>query len=414
MDRINNLKSLIFDKKETYFLFITLFGYILAYIDPFEVKNIPHFINLSLRGVILISSIFFIIKNIEIVKERKLAIISFLVFYGFYLIKTFYTFQNFYFIPSTFQEFKNSFYYFGLIVIPLPVVALLSLDYQKVDFKKFYKIVFWFFLIIMGINSLFLEKLGYNRSGIFRSYYILTGHYGLSLVLVSLFSYLFLKEREIKYIFGIILGGIPIFFSAARSPVLALFLIFLVFLILKNKRKYWIYLLITVVLSIVSLFIMYKSGLGENIVFFKRINEAIFERNASGRAYYLNKGIDIFINNPLFGGRVVFEDGMYPHNLFVDILMSTGLVGMILFIIYFKFVVQSFIKVLKNIKKYKESGILAFFFLQYFILVQTSGNIYSSFEFWYFGAVIIGLGYINLTNEEIKSNDSRGNTTGDH
>jgi O-antigen ligase len=116
----------------------------------------------------------------------------------------------------------------------------------------------------------------------------------------------------------------------------------------------------------------------------------------------------------LFGGRVVFEDGMYPHNLFVDILMSTGLVGMILFIIYFKFVVQSFIKVLKNIKKYKESGILAFFFLQYFILVQTSGNIYSSFEFWYFGAVIIGLGYINLTNEEIKSNDSRGNTTGDH
>ncbi|WP_170828470.1 O-antigen ligase family protein [Chryseobacterium soldanellicola] len=296
----------------------------------------------------------------------------------------------------------------------MPVIALLSLDYQKVDFKQFCKIVLWFFLIILTINVLFIKKLGGNRSGIFRSYYILTGHYGLSSVLVGLFSYLFLKKKQKIYLLAIILGAIPMFFSAARSPVLALFVVFLVFLILKNEKKYWAYSLITVILSIILLFVIYKSGLGDNIVFFKRINEAIFERDASGRSYYLNKGIDIFINNPWLGGRVLFEDGMYPHNLFVDVLMSTGLVGMILFIIYFKFVAQSFIKVLKNNKKYKEGGILAFFFLQYFILAQTSGNIYSSFEFWYFGAAVIGLGYINLTNEEIKSSDSRGYTAGDH
>lgn len=90
--------------------------------------------------------------------------------------------------------------------------------------------------------------------------------------------------------------------------------------------------------------------------------------------------------------------------------MSTGLLGMVLFIIYFKFVIRSFFKVLKNIYQYKESGILIFFFLQYLILAQTSGSLYLSFELWYFGAAVIGLGYINFTNEEIKSNNRRGNT----
>ena len=102
------------------------------------------------------------------------------------------------------------------------------------------------------------------------------------------------------------------------------------------------------------------------------------------------------------------------NKLFIEVLMSTGMLGMALFINYYKFVAQSFIKVLKHIDKYKESGVIIFFFLQYFILSQTSGNIYSSFECWYFGAVVIGLGYINFTNEEIKSNDSRGHTAGNH
>lgn len=414
MERINRLKSSIVNNQETYFLFITLFGYILSDINPFELKKLSLAANLLLRGFVFILSIYFIIKNFEIIKKRKIVILSFLFFFSFYLIKLNYTLHNFTFNSNVFQSLKYSFYYFGLIIILLPVVALLGLDYEKIDFKKFYKIIFSFLLIILAINFLFIGKENGNRNGIFNAYYIVTGYYGLTLIIISLFGYLFLEKKNKIYLLGIILGCVPMFVSAARSPVLALFLILLIFIILRNSKKYWFYLCMTCILSITTLFIIYKSGIGENIVFFKRINAAIFERNASGRSYYLNKGIDIFNNNPLLGGRALFEDGMYSHNLFVDILMSTGMLGMILFIIYFKFVVQSFIKVLKNIYKYKEGGILAFFFFQYFILSQTSGNIYSSFEFWYFGAAIIGLGYINLTNEEIKSNDRRGYATGDH
>ncbi|WP_162143857.1 O-antigen ligase family protein [Chryseobacterium daeguense] len=223
-----------------------------------------------------------------------------------------------------------------------------------------------------------------------------------------------MKIKKYYWILGILLGLFPIYVSAARSPVLALLVILFIFLILINKKKYWIFFSIMIIVSLILLFVMYQTGFGNKFIFFERINAAIFERNASGRSFYLNKGIEIFINHPITGGKALFEDGMYPHNIFVEVLMSTGMLGMALFINYYKFVAQSFIKVLKHIDKYKESGVIIFFFLQYFILSQTSGNIYSSFECWYFGAVVIGLGYINFTNEEIKSNDSRGHTAGNH
>ncbi|WP_223606114.1 O-antigen ligase [Chryseobacterium sp. OSA05B] len=298
----------------------------------------------------------------------------------------------------------------------MPVVALLSFNYEKVNFKLFYKIIFWFLFIILGVNflhSTLFVKLK-NGGGIFRSYYILTGHYGLSLVLIGLYNFLFLKNKNYVYLLGILLGLFPMFMSAARSPILAFAIILLLFIILKKSRRYWMYFCLSVLISIIGLLIVYKSGFKNDILFFKRLNEAVFEGKASGRSHFLNKGIEEFTNNPWWGGRILFEDGMYAHNLFVDILMSTGLIGLFLFIGYYKFVTKGFVKILKNIDKYKESGIIAFFFMQYFVLTQTSGSLYSSFELWYFSAVIIGLSYINFKNEKIKSNDSRGNATGNY
>ncbi|PIF47074.1 O-antigen ligase-like membrane protein [Chryseobacterium sp. 52] len=416
MNKIINLKALSDNNLETYFLVITLFGYIFGYVDPYASDVIPHIFNLLIRGTVLLLSLYFIFRNFKIIKQRSWAVAIFLLFYFLYQIKAVCTFSNYYFVPDGFQILKNDFYYYGLIIIPLPVVALLSIDYEKINFKLFYKIIFWFLFIILGINflhSVILVKLQ-KGAGIFRSYYILTGHYGLSLVLIGLYNFLFLKTKNYMYLLGILLGLFPMFISSARSPILALVIILLLFMILKNSKQYWMYFCSSLFISIIGLFIIYKSGFKNNILFFRRLNEAVFEGKASGRSYFLNKGIDEFTNNPWWGGRILFEDGTYAHNLFVDILMSTGLIGLFLFISYYVFVTKGFIKILKNIGTYKESGIIAFFFVQYFVLAQTSGSLYSSFELWYFSAAIIGLSYINFKNEKIKSNDSRGNATGNY
>ena len=121
----------------------------------------------------------------------------------------------------------------------------------------------------------------------------------------------------------------------------------------------------------------------------------IFEGNTSGREPYFNRAIAIFKDNILVGGRVLYEDGMYPHNLFLELLMSGGILLLIIFgLIFYPLIknINYFLNV-SNSKLY----ILPLFalWLQYLILVQTSYNIHSNPEFWYFSSVIIGISIKN-------------------
>ncbi|MBB4806177.1 O-antigen ligase [Chryseobacterium defluvii] len=417
MEKTTHIKTLAPASPETFFLVLALFGYIISYFDPFSSERLSHTMNILIRGTVFFSALYFLVKNIDLVKKRKWMIITFLLFYGLYLLKAEYTFRNYTFLPDTLEKLKKTFYYYSLVIIPVPVISMISLDYGKVNFELFYKYVFWFLTIILGLNflySMFFMEFLKSGGGAFRAYYILVGHYGLSLVVMCVYSFFILKKWNISHGIALFLGLFPICISAARSPLLAFLAIALLLIILKNNRKYWIAFCLLVIMTVLLLFIAYTYGIGQDMIFLKRINAALFEGNASGRSYFFDKGLDEFFANPVLGGRILFESGMYSHNMFIDILMATGLVGMLLFIAYFQFVIRSFVKIARNIYKYKEAGILTLFFLQYFVLVQTSGNIYLSFEFWYFSGALIGLGYIKYNNEKIKSNDSRGNTAGDH
>ncbi len=147
-----------------------------------------------------------------------------------------------------------------------------------------------------------------------------------------------------------------------------------------NKLKYWIALLSFVLLFIVSIYILKQSSVAD-FEFIRRMYDAIFEGNGYGRVYYLTKGWDVFKNNIPFGGRILFEDGLYPHNIFIEVLMSMGVVGLVLFFLYFKDVWKFKLKYVTNNIYYLP---FILFFIQYFVLVLTSYNIFANLEFWTF------------------------------
>ncbi|WP_312304227.1 O-antigen ligase family protein [Chryseobacterium sp.] len=248
-----------------------------------------------------------------------------------------------------------------------------------------------------------------KSSGIFAGYYISTGHYGLSLLIISVFYCFQSPQKLLKPILGILIGVFTIFSASARSPILAAFIIILITLLYLNKLKYWIALLSFVLLFIVSIYILKQSSVAD-FEFIRRMYDAIFEGNGYGRVYYLTKGWDVFKNNIPFGGRILFEDGLYPHNIFIEVLMSMGVVGLVLFFLYFKDVWKFKLKYVTNNIYYLP---FILFFIQYFVLVLTSYNIFANLEFWTFSAVFISI-ILFCNDEEIKSNDRRRNATGDH
>lgn len=116
----------------------------------------------------------------------------------------------------------------------------------------------------------------------------------------------------------------------------------------------------------------------------------LFEGDNSLRTPLFKRGLAIFKANPVFGGRVLYEDSSYPHNIFIELLMSTGIIGLILYFVKFLplFRTGNYFLMIKANNAQVEIFVL---FIQYFVLVFTSYSLPSTPEFIQLSAVIIGL-----------------------
>lgn len=99
-----------------------------------------------------------------------------------------------------------------------------------------------------------------------------------------------------------------------------------------------------------------------------------------------NEAFSMFLEKPIFGNQINTYSVAYPHNFFIEMLMSTGILGLL---IYLGALVFLLLKIV-NYKFYgKYFAILFVIFLIFYGLSQTSGNIYQSVEAWCMFALIL-------------------------
>ncbi|KMQ65561.1 hypothetical protein ACM46_06675 [Chryseobacterium angstadtii] len=395
---------------ELLFLFLVTFGYIFFYSFALPAKIPNEYFSIPFRGVLFLISLYVIFLNFENVSKRKWTIIFTTLFWLFYTFKSYYSFQNYAFEP----EVKNMEYWVYIKSICrnlVPLIAILCINITKEISEKLTYFIFHFLLIIMGISFLYeiLTTQHFSRSpGIFSRYYISTGHYGLSLIILSVFYYFLNPSKKLKPALGVFLGFFALYISSARSPILAVAVIILVLLLYINKLKYWLGMALFILIFVAGIYGLRHSSYATEYII--RLYDAIFEGNAYGRSHYLAKGWEIFMNNIPFGGRTLFENGMYPHNIFVEVPMTMGVTGIILFVLYFKDLWKFKPEYIKQNRYYLPYFL---FFIQYLVLVQTSYCIFDNVEFWCFAAVIISI-ILFCYDEKIKSNDSRGYAAGNY
>ena len=188
------------------------------------------------------------------------------------------------------------------------------------------------------------------------------------------------------------------FFDYTRSPILALIIVSLYFLVLKKQIKFLGYFFLFLLLSVVLLYVA-REIVHLDSAFVERNYLWIFEGNTSGREPYLIRSVNIFQENFIIGGRLQYEDGLYPHNIFLELLMVGGLVLLFLFGLLFYPLLRNLGYFLKTSNTNLYIIPLFAFWLQYFILTLTSNNIHSNPEFWYFSSVILGIS-IKTQNEK--------------
>lgn len=382
---------------ELFFLILIVAGYVIAsaLAVPLGIKNTRYFA-VPYRLLVFLVSVVLIFKHITREKIKQVSIWSFLVFWIFYLFKTFYSFHQDLYDPE-FMTSGYEVYYRILLIVVFPSLALMLMDYSKINFKKVAEIIFYIFFVMLSLNLLY--ALGtYRGKGtfflrIFAIYYISAGHLGASLSIISMYFLLFEKNlsQGKKWLFriGFILGITSIVLITARSPFLALAVVSFYLILVSRRKKLILLYVLALVIAVLAIYIFGK-GNEDGSQFVTRAYRWIFEGDNSLRTPYFERSIEIFKEHPIFGGRILYEDGMYPHDIFLELAMATGLVGIILYFL-------KFMPVLKTVTLYCSSKqnpyFILFFalFLQYFVLVITSCNLFSAPEFVHFSSMVIGI-----------------------
>lgn len=187
------------------------------------------------------------------------------------------------------------------------------------------------------------------------------------------FSYLYEKRKKmIKLIAGI--SFLPLFFTLSRTPVASLLVVFFIFgmseVVKKVKefplRKKQAILFAFLVLSLPL------------TVFFVKLFRFMFLKLRPGsfilRVAQYKKALEIFYSHPLFGVGALYTDPTLPirvgtHSTYIEILMLTGILGFVFFMMFQMLVLEKWLWNEKRIKNREEKAFWKFYGMGIFSLL---------------------------------------------
>ncbi|MFD1438149.1 O-antigen ligase family protein [Acinetobacter sp. ANC 4282] len=245
-----------------------------------------------------------------------------------------------FFIFSIFFLKNQPFIFFEILLFYLLFKAFFALNYNSKISKAIILLSFLIFLMFP------VSILHYLNSGLYQNWYPMPWNiriYNSYFLIFSIFAiWFYLKEDKYKniYLIFIFLAFLSILLDGGRSATLA-YTIFIVIVCIFNRLERFKLLLIYCSTWLAYFSIVYFSSQSASTL------RSITRESTSGRYELWLNAFQCWLENPILGCGFYQLDkypslSAHPHNLFVQILTETGLIG---------FIFLSFIifKVVKNI-----------------------------------------------------------------
>lgn len=337
--------------------------------------------------IYLISIIFFSIFYIIIKRKNYFFENKYILFFVFFYLSTlFSTLLNFY----NFDTSKSGIFFFRHILFALAIWYVLE-TYRV--FEKKVVIFYSIFLLLISVDSLIQYYTGTNILGYKLLNTRVSSFFGDELILggfimrmIPIFLVFLIMSDDIKinkinifYTLVVSLSTLIVFLSGERTAFFLLILFFLsVFIILKYLRKFILFVMFFFILfsSIITTFQNYDQNNPSERMFLKTYRQIlgdgdnriehkkkifnkfyIFSHDHHG---HYSLSFKIFKDHPIFGTGVkgfrylcrnklyILEknDGCstHPHNTYVQILVSNGIIGFLLISTAFIFILREIIK----------------------------------------------------------------------
>ena len=346
-------------KKLVFFIsFFAYSGYYagLAILFAFGLGGLSRYYSIPIRLSLLLAMIYLIKQNITRVNFKKFPNIIplFIIFWCFYFIKILYT-ENTVTDNSlgrTWPEYI--FYSLSFAIFPFITFTLLSLNkYRNTIVNGF--IMSGFILGLVGIylyGSLLTSGIGRINLITYQTGESVLNPLSLSYsgaltIVLCIYKLVIVgglkKSEKIYLLVTIGLSFAMFLLGSSRGSIVALAFTLPLF-IAYSSRTIKVKLIATSII-ITPLILWAITASGSNI--FERVSNTSKD-GGGGRNYLWTNAFSHFLEYPIFGGRIEIG-GIYPHNLILEILMATGIIGAILILpILFNGFRIAFIRIKKN------------------------------------------------------------------
>ena len=349
---------------------------------------------LSDLSVVIIDIIFIY----YLIKEKNFKFLNNFLFKILIIFNIYITIRSL-FADDMLYSLKSSFTYMRFIFFIFAVNFFLNKNEKLIIY---FSKIFFLTILILFSDSIFQYFFGYNflgyannnpdkLNGLFGDEGVL-GSYLIRLLPLLMCCYLYLYENKNQFYFIFILTAIGslIFLSGSRTSVALLILfISILFIIVKDYRKYFLLLIVmaSLFLSIIISYENMNSKIKQEAIGIKDFNSKIgyrvyyniydpflrifsYKHNTTKNDYnsknfrifsevyesHYKTAYKMFINNKIFGvGNKMyrklcdnekyyvnnFSCTTHPHNFYMQILAENGIVGLIFILFFFSYIVKN-------------------------------------------------------------------------
>jgi hypothetical protein len=266
--------------------------------------------------------------------------------------------------------------------------------FKKISLNYFFKILYLLFIIINffittivfyvnrgNLQDLFTVRFGLSSEDDERVYLnaITIGISAITLLFLILYknnnNYFILLPSLASCLINLLIAG-------SLGPLLALSLTFLLFLFIRF-RYFYIFFSFCILFLIMFSFNFNNDQFNNNFILLSRVLQGSDAETVSTRSDLINHALIQFKDGIFFGTHYfTIKNYSSPHNLLIDILLSTGIIGLLFFLI--PLIKTSII----SIKYFLQSPVFPLFFM-HIILTQTSGYVFGATDFFIFISIIL-------------------------
>lgn len=293
-------------------------------------------------------------------------------------------------------------YFFGGTILTSIVISIIK-NNINLDFiiKNYLRVLFFSNLIVFALLlknqnfnllTIFSQRLSFGLSDsenndIINSITISVN--GALVLFYYIYKYVFnfkiLSTNYLFDIFIIVVSFSNLILSGSRGPFLALFVVGFLILLQSGKINWNVLIGGPLIISVLLFSVIHYFDISiSDIAYLKRIFDdgelTLF--NDENRTDLFNSAVNQFVNNPVLGDK--YFEGLtrtYPHNIFLEVLMSTGFLGGVLFLLNFLIFLYSYFLSLRSVNL---NTFLFYLTAFYFLCSLFSSSIWGNLEFFIF------------------------------